>query len=44
MPLTNPHRQRHVADNMVHDLMKAILVATGAVIASNLLDRIWQTL
>jgi hypothetical protein len=44
MSLTNPPQQGHMPDSMVHDLITAILVATGAVIASNLLDRIWDTL
>jgi hypothetical protein len=35
---------RHVADTMLHDLITAILVATAAVIASSLLDRIWDAL
>jgi hypothetical protein len=46
MPLPNPGppEQSHVADSMLHDLITAILVATAAVIASGLLDRIWDTL
>ena len=44
--LSNPEppEQSHVADSMLHDLITAILVATAAVIASGLLDRIWDTL
>jgi hypothetical protein len=46
MPLPNPilPPPRHVADTMLHDLITAILVATAAVIASSLLDRIWDAL
>ena len=46
MPLPNPElpEQSHVADSMLHDLITAILVAIAAVIASGLLDRIWDTL
>ena len=38
MPLPNPEapEQSHVADSMLHALITAILVATGAVIASSL--------
>ena len=41
MPLypAAPRRRR-----MLHDLITAILVATAAVIASSLLDRIWDAL
>ena len=46
MPLPNPEppEQSHVADNMLHDLITVVLVATTAVVASGLLDRIWDTL
>ena len=46
LPLPNPGlpEQSHVADSMLHDLITAILVAIAAVIASGLLDRIWDTL
>ena len=46
MPLPNPEppEQSYVADSMLHDLITAILVAIAAVIASGLLDRIWDTL
>ena len=46
LPLPNPElpEQSHVADSMLHDLITAILVAIAAVIASGLLDRIWDTL
>ena len=33
-----------MADSMLHDLITGILVAIAAVIASGLLDRIWDTL
>jgi hypothetical protein len=36
--------QSHLADSMLHDLITAILVAIAAVIASGLLDRIWDTI
>ena len=46
LPLPNPElpEQSHVADSILHDLITAILVAIAAVIASGLLDRIWDTL
>jgi hypothetical protein len=36
--------QRHIAGTVLHDLITAVLVALAAVIASGLLDRIWDAL
>jgi hypothetical protein len=46
LPLPNQElpEQSHVADSILHDLITAILVAIAAVIASGLLDPIWDTL
>jgi hypothetical protein len=33
---------RHVASDVLHDLITSILVAVAAVIASGLLDRVWD--
>jgi hypothetical protein len=35
---------RHVASDVLHDLITSILVAITAVIASGLLDRVWDAL
>jgi hypothetical protein len=35
---------RHLAGDVVSDLVTAVLVALAAVIASGLLDRIWDAL
>ena len=35
---------RHVASDVLHDLLTAFLVAVGALTASGLLDRIWDAL
>lgn len=33
---------RHVASDVLHDLITSILVAVAAVIASGLLERVWD--
>lgn len=35
---------RHVASDVLHDLITAFLVAVAALAASGLLDRIWDAL
>ena len=35
---------RHVASDVLHDLITAFLVAVAAIIASGLLNRIWDAL
>ena len=35
---------RHLASDLLNDLVTAVLVALAAVIASGLLDRIWDAL
>jgi hypothetical protein len=35
---------RHVASDVLHDLITAFLVAVAALTASGLLDRIWDAL
>jgi hypothetical protein len=35
---------RHVASDVMHDLVTAVLVALAAIIASGPLDRIWDAL
>ena len=39
-----PRPFRHLASDVVNDLVTAFLVALAAVIASGLLDRIWDAL
>jgi hypothetical protein len=35
---------RHTADEVLHDLIIAFLVAIAAVITSGILDRVWEAL
>jgi hypothetical protein len=38
----NSMNNRHVASDVLHDLITSILVAVAAVIASGLLERVWD--